>query len=123
MKQHLLAEQLQEISYEKRIILLSLVLGLEKGYLSEEYEKGQKDELTLLRSYAYKVNVGELLELVEVYAGKFPVPTIKGDTYSINVTFKDNDGEEVVADSDFHTSYVDALYEIVKKLLNKNVIV
>jgi hypothetical protein len=122
MKQHLLGEQLKEVSFGDLITLLSLVLGLQKEYLEEEYEKGKKEEAGMLRAYGYQVNVGELLELVQVYTGQFPIPTIDAETYVVKVNYKNQDGSQVVAESDFQPSYCDALYEIVKKLLKDKVI-
>ena len=117
MKQHLFAEQLKELSYEERIVLLSLVTGLTKDYLRDEYREGIKDEDAVLRAYGFNVKVGEMIEIIESYTRQFPVPTIEHGKYAINLKWKNIREEEMEAHSDFKDSYCDALFEIVKQLL------
>lgn len=51
------------------------------------------------------------------------IPTINEDTYLVKVNYKNEDGDQIEANSDFKPSYCDALYEIVKKLLIDKVII
>jgi hypothetical protein len=122
MKQHLLAEQLKELPYKERVTLLSLVTGLTKEYLKSEYEYGTKNEDGMLAAYGYTVMVGELIELIENYTRRFPIPTINESKYNVAVTFKNHENNIVELSSGYKTSYCDALYEIVKKLLSEKYI-
>ena len=122
MKQHLLGEQLREINYEERIILLSLVTGLNKEYMRAEYAKGIKDEENMLRAYGFDVKIGEMIELIYNYTRQFPNTIIAEGEFSINISIDDEAGNS----TEFHTNpqptYCDALYKVVKELLNKNYI-
>jgi hypothetical protein len=122
MKQHLEGKQLQEINYEDRITLLSLVTGLTREYLKEEYQKGLKDESGMLASYGYYVKVGELIELIEEFVCQFPIPEIKNGQYRVSILGEDLRARKIEADSDFQPTYCDALYEVVKYLLKEKYI-
>ncbi|MCM8709575.1 hypothetical protein M2651_00890 [Clostridium sp. SYSU_GA19001] len=122
MKQHLLGNQLLEINFEDRITLLSLVTGLTKEYIENEYKKGMKDEEGMLLSYGYSVKVGELIEIVEDYTGQFPIPEIKNDKYRVKICSENMNRKTINFDSDFQSSYCDALYEVVKYLLKEKFI-
>ena len=123
MKQHLSGNQLKELSYEDRISLLSLVLGLNREYMEKEYAKGIKNEDSMLLGYGYKVNVGELMEIIQNYGGTFPVPTINKNKYSLNITWKNENGETITSSVEGKDEYIDALYEVVKDLFSKKKIV
>jgi hypothetical protein len=123
MKQHLLGEQLMEINYEERLVLLSLVTGLEKQYLKEEYEAGKSNEEAMLRSYGYQVNIGELIAPIEDYTRQFPFPIVSNGKYAINISWTNSQNNLIELYSDYQPSYCDALYEIVKKLLKDKYIV
>jgi hypothetical protein len=123
MKQHLSGNQLKELSYENRISLLSLVVGLNKEYLQEEYSRGMKNEDAMLLEYGYRVNLGELMEIIQNYTGKFPVPTVDTDKYSLNITWKNEDEKIFTSSVEGKSEYIDALYEVVKDLFAKNQIV
>ena len=85
LKQHLAADNLKELSYEDRITLLSMVLGLNKDYMKEEYDIGLKDEEIMLIEYGSKVNIGELMEIVQSYTGQFPIPTMRKGVFSLRM--------------------------------------
>ena len=119
MKQHLLGSQLMELPFEERIILLSIVTGLNITKMKEEYEKGIRDEGGMLAAYGFQVDIGSLIEIVEDYTEQFPSPVIKHEKYAVKLSVKDAENEFY---SDFHDTYCDALFEIVKKLLAKKII-
>lgn len=123
MKQHLNGNQLKELNFEDRISLLSLVLGLNKEYMEDEYTKGVKNEESMLLGYGYKVNVGELMEIIQNYGGTFPVPTINKNKYSLNITWKNENGETITSSVEGKDEYIDALYEVVKDLFSKKKII
>lgn len=118
MKQHISASQLAELNYEERIILISFVTGLEKDYAKEEYEKGKRNEEDMLRSYGYYINIGQMIEIILNYTGQFPTPIILNDKYAVKISWKNDKGENVEFSSESQLDYCDALYEIVKQLLN-----
>jgi len=122
MKQHLLGEQLKEISYEQRIVLLSFVTGLNKEYMEAEYAKGIKDEESMLRAYGFDVKIGELIELIYNYTRQFPNVAISEGEFSISVSLEDEKGNTVEFNTNPQPSYCDALYVVVKELLNKKYI-
>ncbi|GFP74774.1 hypothetical protein [Clostridium fungisolvens] len=122
MKQHLIGKQLKEIGYDDRIKLLSLVTGLTREYLADEYKRDDKHEDDLLLKYGYDVKVGELIEIIQDYTGQFPAPTLNNQQYEVVVSLKNNNGEVIEAKSGLQETYCDALYEIVKFLLNNNYI-
>jgi hypothetical protein len=113
MKQHINGAQLREIDLNERISLLSLVTGLTKEYVSDEYRKGMKDEDSMLLKYGYDIKVGDLIEIIEDFTGEFPTPEVVGGKYKVKIS---------TADSEFKVSYCDALYDVVKVLLKKNII-
>lgn len=119
MKQHLFGNQLLEIDFEDRMTLLSLVTGLTREYVKDEYKKGMKDEEGMLLSYGYSVKVGELIEIIEDYTGQFPVPEIKNNKYRVKISGENPSGRKIDVDSDFQPTYCDALYEVVKYLLKE----
>jgi hypothetical protein len=108
MKQHLTGNQLREIDFQDRITLLSLSTGLTRDYVKDEYKKGMKDEEGMLMEYGFGLKVGELIEIILDFTGEFPVPEISGGKYRVKIA---------LADSDFHPTYCDALFEVVKALL------
>ncbi|MFL0267562.1 hypothetical protein [Candidatus Clostridium radicumherbarum] len=114
MKQHVNGAQLKEIDLDERISLLSLVTGLAKDYVSDEYRKGMKDEDSMLLKYGYDIKVGDLIEMIEDFTGEFPTPEIVSGKYKVKIS---------AADSEFQVSYCDALYEVVKILLKKKIII
>ena len=118
MKQHLLGKQLKEISYDNRIKLLSLVTGLTREYLGDEYKRDTKHEDELLLKYGYDVKVGELIEIILDYTGQFPTPNLNNQQYEVIVNLKNNNGEVIEAKSELQENYCDALYDVVKFLLN-----
>ncbi|GKU26709.1 hypothetical protein [Clostridium folliculivorans] len=122
MKQHLSGKQLKEISYDNRIKLLSLVTGLTREYLGDEYKRDTKHEDELLLKYGYDVKVGELIEIIQDYTGQFPTPNLNNQQYEVVVSLKNNKGEVIEAKSELQESYCDALYDIVKFLLNNDYI-
>ncbi|WP_160679456.1 hypothetical protein [Clostridium sp. C8-1-8] len=122
MKQHLLGRQLKEIEYEDRITLLSLVTGLTREYLMDEYTKDCKNEEELLLKYGYDVKVGELIEIIQDYTGTFPAPSIKNKNYEVMVRVQDSKDSDIEIKSGVKETYCDALYEIVKFLLNNDYI-
>lgn len=122
MKQHLLGEQLKEINYEERIILLSFVTGLNKEYMRAEYNKGIKDEDNMLRVYAFDVKIGEMIELIYNYTRQFPNAIVAEGEFSIIVPIEDELGNITEFDTNPQPTYCDALYIVVKELLNKNYI-
>jgi hypothetical protein len=113
MKQHINGAQLKEIDFEQRITLLSLATGLTKEYVRNEYSKGMKDEDSMLLKYGYDLKVGELIEIIENFTSEFPVPEIVNGKYKVKIS---------AADSQPQLTYCDALYEVVKVLLNKKII-
>jgi hypothetical protein len=123
MKQHLSGNQLKELNYEDRISLLSLVVGLNIDYLEEEYARGMKNEDAMLLEYGYRVNIGELMEIIQNYTGKFPVPTVFRDKYSLDITCKNENEETFTSSAADKSEYIDALYEVVKDLFAKKQIV
>lgn len=122
MKQHLYADQLKELSYNNRITLLSLTMGLDKNYLRQEYKENTKDEEGQLRAYGFEVKVGDMIEVVEDYTGKFPSPEIAQGKYLINLELDSKEKETVKLSSGAQSEYCDALFEIIKKLLEKDII-
>ncbi|MBK1810063.1 hypothetical protein JHL18_05315 [Clostridium sp. YIM B02505] len=122
MKQHLLGRQLKEINYDDRIRLLSLVTGLTREYLRDEYKRDSKHEDELLLKYGYDVKVGELIEIIQDYTRQFPAPKINNQQYEVVINLKDNNGEVIEVESGLQETYCDALYEVVKFLLNNNYI-
>jgi hypothetical protein len=118
MKQHVSAEQLTELNYEERLTLIAFVTGLEKNYAKEEYKKGKKDEEDMLRSYGYYINIGQLIEIIFDYTGQFPTPITLDNKYAVKISWKNDNGETVEFFSGDQVDYCDALYEIVKQLLN-----
>lgn len=117
MKQHLFGDQLKEISYEERIILLSHVTGLNMQYMKEEYVKGIKEEEGMLRAFGFEVKLGELIELIYNYTRQFPNPVVSQGSFTVDISFDDGKGNITEYKSGTHLAYIDALYEIVKKLL------
>lgn len=122
MKQHLFGDQLKELNYEERIILLSHVTGLNRQYMSEEYSKGIKDEEGMLRAFGFEVKIGELIELIYNYTRQFPSPVVSQGNFAVDISFEDGKGNAIEYKSGTHQAYIDALYEIVKKLLNEKYI-
>ncbi|SHK49103.1 hypothetical protein SAMN02745163_03904 [Clostridium cavendishii DSM 21758] len=122
MKQHLLGKQLKEVRFEERITLLSLVLGLNREYLIEEYNQGLKREDAMLMEYGYKINVGEMIGIIQAHTGVFPMPIIENGMYSINLEWTTKEGVNDKAVSQKYDEYCDALYEIVKDLFKKGYI-
>lgn len=122
MRQHLNAQQLKELDYENRITLIALVIGVNKEYMKNEYSKGLKNEDAMLLEYGYKVNVGELMEIVQSYTGQFPIPTINNEMFELNLIRVDRNGEKENMCSGQNSEYIDALYEIVKMILAKGYI-
>jgi hypothetical protein len=115
VKQHISANQLKEVDFDDRITLLSLATGLTRDYVRDEYKKGVRDEEGMLMEYGYALKIGELIEIIEDFTGEFPVPEITGGKYRVKIS---------LADSDFQSTYCDALYEVVKILLkNKHITV
>ncbi|GLC29315.1 hypothetical protein [Clostridium omnivorum] len=122
MKQHLFGDQLKEINYEERIILLSHVTGLNSEYMKEEYAKGIKDEEGMLRALGFEVKIGELIELIYNYTRQFPSPIVSQGSFAVHISFDDGKGNKIEYKSGTHMAYIDALYEIVKNLLNEKYI-
>ena len=122
MKQHLLGEQLKEIDYEQRIILLSFVTGLNKEYMKAEYAKGMKDENTMLRAYGFDVKIGELIELIYNYTSQFPNVEISEGEFTIRISLEHEKGNITQFNTKPQPTYCDALYVVVKELLNNNYI-
>ncbi|QAA34322.1 hypothetical protein [Clostridium manihotivorum] len=122
MKQHLLGRQLKDIEYEHRITLLSLVTGLTREYLMDEYPRDCKNEEESLLKYGYDVKVGELIEIIQDYTGRFPAPSIKNNNYEVTVKLEDSNDSEIEIKSGVKETYCDALYEIVKFLLKNDYI-
>lgn len=122
MKQHLYAEQLKELSYNNRITLLSLAMGLDKSYLRQEYKENSKDEEGQLRAYGFEVKVGDMIEAIEDYTEKFPIPEIEQGKYLINLEFISKDEETIKLTSEYQPTYCDALFKIIKSLFDKNII-
>lgn len=123
MKQHLLGKQLREIKYEDRLTLLSLVLGLNRQYLIDEYNKGlKKNEDGMLMEYGYKVNVGEMIEIIQSHTGQFPMPTIESGKYLVDIAWITQAGVSDKSSSGYQDEYCDALYEVVKDLFKKGYI-
>ena len=120
MKQHLFGSQLKEIEYNNRIVLISLVTGIKREYVEDEYNKGIKREEDMLRKYAYNVNIGELIEIIENNTGQFPVPIVNRGEYKIYIEWMNSNGDKFCIESDIYQSYCDALFEIVKKLFISN---
>jgi hypothetical protein len=123
MKQHLNGKQLKELEYEDRITLLSLATGLTKAYMDDEYRHGLSHEDDMLLKYGYDVKIGELIEIVEDYTGQFPVPTVEKGQYRVKLSGKSLLGINIEVDSDFQSTYCDALFEIIKVLLKNKYIV
>lgn len=124
MKQHLSASQLKELEYGDRITLLSLATGLTKEYMDDEYKKGLKREDDMLFKYGYDVKIGEMIQMIEDFTGKFPSPIIEKGSYRIKILGTSLHGNNIEVDSDFKPTYCDALFEIVKSLLkNKHIVV
>ncbi|ERI90059.1 hypothetical protein HMPREF1982_04326 [Clostridiales bacterium oral taxon 876 str. F0540] len=117
MKQHLLASQLKEVDLEDRITLLSLATGLTKEYVRDEYRKGMKNEEGMLIEYGFALKIGELMEIIQDFTGQFPIPEIASGRYRVKIAWKDLNGRDAEADSEFQANYCDALYEVVKQLL------
>ncbi len=122
MKQHLLGKQLKELEYEDRLTLLSLVVGQNRQYLTDEYKKGLRNEDGMLMEYAFKVNVGEMIEIIQSYTGEFPMPTIQDGNYSISIDWITKAGVNDNASAVGKDEYCDALYEIIKDLFKKHYI-
>lgn len=118
MKQHVSGGQLIELNYEERITLISFVTGLEKEYAREEYEKGRKNEEDMLRSYGYYINIGQMIEIILNCTGQFPNPIMLDNKYAVKISWENDKGETVELSSGDQFDYCDALYEIVKQLLN-----
>lgn len=123
MKQHLSGNQLKELNFEDRISLLSLVLGLNREYMEKEYNKGLKNEDSMLLEYGYKVNIGELMEIVQNYAGTFPLPNVNKGEFSLSVTWKNEKGETFTSSVENKDEFIDTLYDVVKDLFSKKQIV
>lgn len=114
MKQHVNGAQLKEIDLDERISLLSLATGLTKDYVRDEYRKGMKDEDNMLLKYGYDLKVGDLIEIIENFTGEFPTTEVANGKYRVKISS---------ADSEFQLTYCDALYEVVKILLKKKIII
>lgn len=113
MKQHVNGAQLKEIDFEERVTLLSLATGLTKEYVKDEYNKGLKNEDSMLLKYGYDLKIGELIEIIEDFTGEFPAPEAASGKYRVKIS---------AADSQLQSTYCDALYEVVKVLLKKKII-